>query len=242
MKEKLIKKYSRDLPDDILNSCPEFAETAAGAAGAASGKASGTAARSGGSGRRVNIFKFVAAPAVLALLVVAGAIAGLIISKNQQKPNEPDNIIGNSTAEPTEIPTIELTPAATNEPAATPTVKPTAAPTETAEPTPSATAEPTPIGTPMFEAPASVKYYTSRYYNETIAALTESSFSGYGAMRKDYDAKKAEYGPKFGELIDLIDNGTIDPMKPAWSNNHLHSVASSTCPWYGGTGATTTDP
>ena len=225
MKEKLIKKYSRDLPDDILNSCPEFAETAAGAAGAASGKASGTAARSGGSGRRVNIFKFVAVPAVLALLVAAGAIAGLIISKNQQKLNEPDNIIGNSTAEPTEIPTVELTPAATNEPAATPTVKPTAAPTETAEPTPGATAEPTPIGTPMFEAPASVKYYTSRYYNETIAALTESSFSGYGAMRKDYDAKKAEYGPKFGELIDLIDNGTIKPMRPVNSGDRSLSVS-----------------
>lgn len=225
MKEKLIKKYSRDLPDDILNSCPEFAETAAGAAGAASGKASGTAARSGGSGRRVNIFKFVAVPAVLALLVVAGAIAGLIISKNQQKPNEPDNIIGNSTAEPTETPTIEQTPAVTNEPAATPTVKPTAAPTETTEPTPSATAEPTPIGTPMFEAPASVRYYTSWNYNETIAALTESSFSGYGAMRKDYDAKKAEYGPKFGELIDLIDIGTIKPMRPVNSGDRSLSVS-----------------
>lgn len=228
MNYKTIRKYSRDFPEDIINSCPEFKGFKKGA-----GQGTGAARSAGsgeGSGKRANIFKLAAVPAVIALLVIAGAIAGMVISIKLKKPEEPDNIVSNSTPDPTSLAatgsltTEQITPPATEfavtiDPTATPAPTETTGPTGTSAPTdtpePTEAQEPTPVPSPMFEAPASAKYYfSSKYYNEGIAALTEKSFSGYAAMRNDYNSKKAEYGAKFGEMLDLFEAGTIKPMRP----------------------------
>ncbi len=230
MKDKTVRKFSRELPEDIINSCPEFKGYEKGVAKKAGATGNAGAVSDAGSGKLANIFRLAAIPAVVALLVIAGAIAGMVISKKIGKPKDPENIAVNHTPDQTAefatgdqateqvtVPTTDLLSTVDPTPTHVPTggSDPTATFVLTDTPAPTATQEPTTAPSPMFEAPAGAKSYgSSRCYNEGIAALTEKSFSGYAAMRNDYNSKKDEYGPKFGEMLDLFETGAIKPMKP----------------------------
>ena len=215
MNDKFIRKYSHELPESIVSSCPEFADAAPGNGRSAQGQ------MAKGKGQ---IITSVIVPVSIAALVLAGVIAGLITASymKHRRTDEPDITIIDHTPDTTahaatdEIaPSILPTIAPTAEPTAAPTSTPTLEPTETPEPT--ATPEPTeaptaiPTATPLYPEPEATKFYQFSGYDEIAGMLCESSYGIYQLLRED---NKDEYGAQYARLLKLFADGTIRPTAP----------------------------
>ncbi len=204
MNDRFIRKYSHDLPEKVVKNCPELADSQPGK-GAASGRAG-------------NTFRRIAAPVLIAALVVAGISAGLIAANyvKNRLPDRPDGInIASGTPAATEsgsTPTV----APTEAPELTPTVAPTEAPELT--PTPAQTGTPEPTATPE-PAETTERYYYSKLYNfrkydEVAAILCEDSVSLYGLLRDEYEEYRDKLNPLYGRLLELFTDGTLTPAGP----------------------------
>ena len=215
MNDKFIRKYSHELPESIVSSCPEFADAAPGNGGDAHGQ------MAKGKGQ---IITSVIVPVSIAALVLAGVIAGLITASymKHRRVDEPDiSIVGHTPDTTVPAATDEIAPsilptiAPTAEPTAAPTSTPTLEPTETPEPTatPESTGTPTaiPTATPLYPEPEATKFYQFSGYDEIAGMLCESSYGIYQLLRED---NKDEYGAQYARLLKLFADGTIRPTAP----------------------------
>ena len=240
MNDKFIRKYSHELPESVVSSCPEFADAAPGNGRGANGQ------RAKGKGQ---IITSVIVPVSIAALVLAGVIAGLITASymKHRRTDEPDISISGHTPDTTvpaatdEIaPSILPTIAPTAEPTAAPTSTPTLEPTETPEPTatPESTGTPTaiPTATPLYPEPEATKFYQFSGYDEIAGMLCESSYGIYQLLRED---NKDEYGAQYARLLKLFADGTIRPAAPFVDGErmrtsligHLYTNGTFNLPW-----------
>jgi hypothetical protein len=235
MNDRFIRKYSHELPEKVVKNCPEFA-----------GAQPGKAASSGGGG---NTFRNIVVPVLVAVLVVAGVAAGLIMANymKNRRPDEPNEInITNGTPEVTGP---ELTPSAapTDVPAETPAATPTAEPTKepalspttvpTGTPETTATQEPAETPEPLYPS-HKYKLYYFRKYDEIAGILCEKSFGVYDLLRDEYEECRDDFGPLYGRLLELFADGTLKPTGPmlngelaAFSWGELHTNGWFNLPW-----------
>ena len=215
MNDKFIRKYSHELPESVVSSCPEFAGAAAGSGRGAQGQ------RANGKWKSALA---VIVPVSIAALVLAGVIAGLITASymKHRRTDEPDITIIDQTPDTTApaatevvAPSILPTAAPTAEPTTVPTSAPTPEPTATPEPaaTPEPTEAPTaiPTATPLYPEPEATKFYQFSGYDEIAGMLCESSYGIYQLLRED---NKGEYGAQYARLLKLFADGTIRPAAP----------------------------
>ena len=210
MNDKFIRNYSRELPENIVKSCPEFADFKPGDRPAS---------------EKRGILRSVIIPVSLAALVLAGIAAGAITASymKHKRSGDPDVSAVNKTpvvtapsSTATPAPTETPEPTATPAPTETPEPTATSAPTETPEPTvtpeltatPEVTPEPTAV---LYPEPELTKYIYYYSYDELAGMLTVKTYKCYDLLR---ELQTSRYGALFTRMVELFDRGELEPVAP----------------------------